>query len=692
MFKTLIYLFLFTAIILLTAINHGVKAEESKPKKKIISRVDEVFFKDGKTNLHGALVIPNTSGPHPVVVFVHGSGPADCTGYNSYFPLWEYFASCGFACLSWDKPGVGESKGDWSQQSFKDRANEVLSAIQFLKSRNDIDSKRIGLWGISQGGWILPLAASMSKDVAFIIPVSGPGISPKEQGIYTMENQLKADGFSAEDIARAKDFRVLFDKLAQDDASVQKLSELIDKFKDDAWFKFLSQAVDDWEKSFAFAKKIAQENYEPIPVLEKVKCPVLAIWGELDMLVPAQKSKEIFEKALKKSENKDLTLKIFPNADHNLTLTKTGGWKEQAENLRNGKLQLAPGYFELMGDWLKKRFVNKEEGKKLTEENNSEKELNVKKVSFKNGETILSGVLVPSTATNMKGPYPAIIFVHGSGSSDASGYGSYMPIFKYFSSLGFVCMSWDKPGCGESTGDWGEQDFTDRANEVLAAIQFLKTFKAIDPKRIGLWGSSQGGWILPLAASMSNDVNFIIPVSGPGITPKEQYIYSMEHMFKNSGLSDEEIKKAKDFMSTYDKLVLEDAPNQKLLELIDKFKNDDWFKNLSQAIGDWEKTFKFSKKMAKVNYDPVAVLEKVKCPVLSIWGELDIFVPAQKSKEIFEKALKKAGNKDVTLKIFPGADHGISMKATGKLADGFLQTMGDWLKKRFGNKEKSENK
>jgi len=360
MFKTLIYLFLFTPIILLTAINHGVKAEESKPKKKIISRVDKLFFKDGKTDLHGALVIPNTPGPHPVVIFVHGSGPADCTGYNSYFPIWEYFASCGFASFAWDKPGVGESKGDWSQQSFKDRANEVLSAIQFLKSQNDIDSKRIGLWGISQGGWILPLAASMSKDVAFIIPVSGPGIGAKEQDIYTIEHQLKADGFSEKEIEQAKDFMVSFNKLAQDDASIQKLSELIDKFKDDAWFKFISQAVNDWEKSFAFAKKMAKENYDPVAVLEKVKCPVLAIWGELDMLVPAQKSKEIFEKALKKAGNKDVTLKIFPNADHNLMLTKTGGWKEQEQKSKEGKLQLAPGYFELMGDWLKKRFGNKE--------------------------------------------------------------------------------------------------------------------------------------------------------------------------------------------------------------------------------------------------------------------------------------------------------------------------------------------
>lgn len=337
------------------------------------------------------------------------------------------------------------------------------------------------------------------------------------------------------------------------------------------------------------------------------------------------------------------------------------------DNIRNG-----PGFKKLLSHYESK--ANEAKQNRFPTE----------KITIKDGDTILSGILVLPEADVTK-PYPAILLVHGSGPALGA---QFMGLMRYFASQGFAALIWDKPGCGKSTGDWGEQNFNARANEVLAAINDLKKVNFIDPKRIGLWGISQGGWILPLAASMSTDVAFLIPISGPGITPKEQGQYANEHFFKASGLSEKDVERAKDFMATFDKLAQEDAPTQKVFELIEKFKNDAWFRVIAPAVGDFSKAFAFSKNLARENYDPVAILEKVRCPVLAIWGEEDMLVPAQKSKEIFEQALKKADNKDVTLKIFLGADHGIIDKTTGKVADGFLQTMGNWLKKRFGNKEK----
>src|SRR5579872_5664644 len=85
--------------------------------------------------------------------------------------------------------------------------DDGLAAIEYLKTRKEVDAKRIGVWGLSQGGWLGPLAASRSKDIAFVIAVSGPGVTPGEQMIYYYRRQLLAGGFSETDAADASSLR-----------------------------------------------------------------------------------------------------------------------------------------------------------------------------------------------------------------------------------------------------------------------------------------------------------------------------------------------------------------------------------------------------------------------------------------------------------------------------------------------------
>ncbi len=153
--------------------------------------VETVSFNNGKTKLVGSLTIPKiTEKPSPCIIFVHGSQDMPRHGYGYFKSYWQEFAKEGICSLSWDKPGVGDSTGDWRNQSMKNRAEEVLSAIQFLKSRDDVDGDRLGLIGWSQAGWVLPLAASMSNDIKYIIPISG-AINWISQGNFVEENQLK---------------------------------------------------------------------------------------------------------------------------------------------------------------------------------------------------------------------------------------------------------------------------------------------------------------------------------------------------------------------------------------------------------------------------------------------------------------------------------------------------------------------
>ena len=119
------------------------------------------------------------------------------------FPSARWFAAEGIAALAYDKRGVGESGGDFRKVPFMELCDDGLGAIMYLKSRNEIDAKRIGVWGLSQGGWLGPLAASRSADVAFVIAVSGPGVSPGEQMIVYYGNELREQGVDEGDVREA---------------------------------------------------------------------------------------------------------------------------------------------------------------------------------------------------------------------------------------------------------------------------------------------------------------------------------------------------------------------------------------------------------------------------------------------------------------------------------------------------------
>ena len=129
-----------------------------------------------------------------------GSGPAERDGWDDEA---EVLAGAGFASLAWDKPGVGGSSGDWRDQSLQDRAAEALAAVACLAAQEGVDPARIALLGASQGGWVGPLAASMSTTVAAVISLSGPEVSPYQQEAYRVEAMLRQAGVAEGQIAEA---------------------------------------------------------------------------------------------------------------------------------------------------------------------------------------------------------------------------------------------------------------------------------------------------------------------------------------------------------------------------------------------------------------------------------------------------------------------------------------------------------
>jgi pimeloyl-ACP methyl ester carboxylesterase len=278
----------------------------------------DVTFDSQGTRLTGMLRRPAGQGPFPAVAFVDGSGPAE---RDTFAEEAEALARAGFASLGWDKPGCGGSGGDWRAQSLRDRAAEALAAVACLAAQDGVDPARVALLGGSQGGWVGPLAASLSGTVAAVISLSGPGVSPCEQEAYRVEHMLRDAGVPGDQVAEALAFfHRRAERLRRGDDLEEILAEQL-RHRDAPWYPVLG---DDGEvEHLGFMARIY--DYDPVPALERVTCPVLAIWGQRDLYLPVAASAEAFAAALGRAGNGSFRLEVVPHADHGLRLPAAAG-------------------------------------------------------------------------------------------------------------------------------------------------------------------------------------------------------------------------------------------------------------------------------------------------------------------------------------------------------------------------------
>lgn len=317
-------LFLLIVLPAIACTQRGTTQAEDLPKK-YAAREEAVRFASEKANLAGTLVLPEGTGAHPAVVLFHGSGPQRRDLFTA-----RWFASQGVAALTYDKRGVGESTGDFRAIPFMELCDDGLAAVGYLKSRKEIDAKRIGVWGLSQGGWLGPLAASRSADVTFVIAVSGPGVSPGEQMIVYYANELRRQGLPEGDVAEASAVRRDIWNYMSSGNGYEKAKAELQEARGKKWF---NQAKAQQDDSFGtlprpedLSKPVGRSllwfgqemNYNPVVALRALKVPALFLFGDRDQLIPVQESVAVLQRVLKEDAHHDFTIREFADDDHEM--------------------------------------------------------------------------------------------------------------------------------------------------------------------------------------------------------------------------------------------------------------------------------------------------------------------------------------------------------------------------------------
>lgn len=298
-------------------------------------------------SLAGTLHLPHGDSPYPAVVMLQGSGPADRDSDGYFPPIRDVLLERGVAVFSYDKPGIGGSTGDWRDYALHDRADQAITALDFVAGQPEVADERVGVWCHSQGGWVVQIVAAGRPDLPFAVASAGPGIDVRAQDLYGCQQMLRAKGLPEAEAERAlAAFDAVHDAALRGDAYEVVEREHIADARDEAWRQYL--LLDDpamWGLMCSFI----QEGYDPPTTLARITCPLLAVFGSLDPLLPALESAAIYSSALVEAGNRDAAVVVFPGANHRLLVGDTG--------------EFTGGYLDLLGDWVARRAGTRGRGR-----------------------------------------------------------------------------------------------------------------------------------------------------------------------------------------------------------------------------------------------------------------------------------------------------------------------------------------
>ncbi|MBF2348438.1 alpha/beta hydrolase [Listeria marthii] len=250
-------------------------------------------------DLSAVVTTPKHDKPKGIIVFVHGDGAQEATQNGGYKPLMERFAKQGYISVSWDKLGVGKSSGNWLDQSMDDRANEVNQVIEWMKVKYPDSTTKIGLWGASQAGWVIPKVMNANKDIDFSI-LAAPAINWMRQGEYNTGAQTKNAGATNKEIIQAKQNFLTDSKL------ISK-NETYERYKQNGGKEEMSSERYDFVR-----KNMTADATED---LAKVQAKLYLVLAEKDENVDSAETKDVYTQVVKQAS---LEVQMISNVKHQM--------------------------------------------------------------------------------------------------------------------------------------------------------------------------------------------------------------------------------------------------------------------------------------------------------------------------------------------------------------------------------------
>jgi len=310
-----------------------------------VAEARQVTFKNGDDSLSGHYLLPDSGKPRAVILFVHGDGPLEYDAHGYYPLIWKRLLRQGFAIFSWDKPGVGESTGNWLAQSMKQRQQEVQSAITFIRDSYGYSGSQVGLLGFSQAGWVVPAVANNNPDIGFIIGV-GFAIDWLEQSWYLTRVRLTQQGANSSVIEAAHTSQLeeinFLNREPSYDSYLKKYGHTPDPMSE-ARFRFIL-------KNF---KANATQDYIGLSQ------PMLLVLGDKDLNVDILNTKEVVEKLM--GDQQSIQISIIRNATHGMLDAEyfneqTPGLSFLLKLLWKGERAVVPEFYIVLDEWLSSRI------------------------------------------------------------------------------------------------------------------------------------------------------------------------------------------------------------------------------------------------------------------------------------------------------------------------------------------------
>ena len=275
----------------------------------------------GSVKLAGSLWVPTNRAPSKLLLMYPGSGPSDRDNDVFFPPIRRALIDAGVAVASFDKRGVGSSSGNWLEAGIDDQAADLCAFLQ--ETRSLVPGIPIGLFGHSQGGWVV-LEAAHSASVDFVITSSGPAVTPRVQEEFSTRNGLVGIHTGEPPISDLlRSYGELLDRLSAGD-SFEQVSEWMNEPMRSASFAALKNVgafIPDDAAVWRFAHLLI--NYDPTEALAALRVPLLALLGSVDMVVPVVQSVKVLRAVVKPEL---LIVRVIDGGDHRMQFPASGAF------------------------------------------------------------------------------------------------------------------------------------------------------------------------------------------------------------------------------------------------------------------------------------------------------------------------------------------------------------------------------